>query len=600
MQFDNRFLLWYNLIVEKYLYQFKTVQKECDAFAQILSNPDFLNKKVRIFCDTELYKNYLLFVFKKFNVDFSLYTIQPNLDFYKLSWLDVLQYGINSQRLLKITSLDKLEVLSYYKNGINENIDREISYINSVISSVRFNDKKTEDEIKSIFAQFPFLGVQDISFTGLFSFDEFINLYRNMLLSSKTQVFNPEAHVQIFDYLDPILQEKYDFNILLGLVQYEYFEKVDLNSFIVLNDVQFSYYTEINNVATDILPIVESFNLTLIPEKKISGFIFKDNDFSNLNIINLNLKDTIGGKLSVTKLQDYSVCPFRFWANLLDKTRFPITNSVAQIGSACHFLINTVLKEIISGNINKNVSDEEIQQIISKASQTKEFEDFLLNPQNTITAINKSVETLKLTLSHLRETKYELFASELKIGENIGLNIKNPVLGDISITGIIDRVDKYDDGNKIYFNIIDYKSGSTSFATSELQLELYAASMQNFPGDVQISGMLLNKISAPIDDLDRDYQNKNKMVGVSLDETVKAMAPELDAPSATANYISVYTKKDGGFTKSSQIKTTEEINEMIASGLSKATEIIDRISFGNAKAHENQNCQKCPYNSICK
>ena len=61
--------------------------------------------------------------------------------------------------------------------------------------------------------------------------------------------FDQNARVHIFDYTDPILGNEYEMNILLGLVQYEYFDKIDLNSFIVLKNPQYSYYTEINNVA---------------------------------------------------------------------------------------------------------------------------------------------------------------------------------------------------------------------------------------------------------------------------------------------------------------------------------------------------------------
>ena len=586
--------------MSNFLYQFKTLQKECDVFSQILANPNLPEKKIRIFCDTELYKNYLTFNLKKLNVNFSIYSSQENLDFYKLAWLDILQYGITPQRLLKVTALDKLEVLSYSKNQINEKIERELNYINSVISSVRFLDKKTPDEIKMLFSQFQFLGVSSLAFDGLYNFDEFINMYRNVLLNSKISSFDQNARIHIFDYTDPILDNGYEMNILLGLVQYEYFDKVDLNSFIVLNNPQYSYYTEINNVATDLLPVIGSLNLVLVPQKKISSFIFRNNDFSNLDILSLNLKETLGGKLSVTRIQDFSTCPFRFWASTLDKTKFPVTNTPAQIGSACHFLINAVLKEIISGKTDLNISDKELEDLVIKASKTKDFENFLLNTQNTVTSINKSIETLKLTLAQLKESEFKLFASEMKIGENIGLNIKNPILGDISITGTIDRIDRFDNNGIIYFNIIDYKTGTTSFQASDLQLELYASAMKNFPGDVKISGMLLHKISAPIDDLDKDFKTKNKMVGVSLDETAINMAPELNAPSATANFLSVYTKKDGGFTKSSQIKTEEEIDELINTGVSKATDIINKISYGNAHALENAFCQKCPYSLLCK
>ena len=586
--------------MSNFLYQFKTLQKECDVFSQILANPNLPEKKIRIFCDTELYKNYLTFNLKKLNVNFSLYSSQENLDFYKLAWLDILQYGITPQRLLKVTALDKLEVLSYSKNQINEKIERELNYINSVISSVRFLDKKTSDEIKMLFSQFQFLGVSSLVFDGLYNFDEFINMYRNVLLNSKMTSFDQNARVHIFDYTDPILGNEYEMNILLGLVQYEYFDKIDLNSFIVLKNPQYSYYTEINNVATDLLPVIGSLNLVLVPQKKISSFIFRNNDFSNLDILSLNLKETLGGKLSVTRIQDFSTCPFRFWASTLDKTKFPVTNTPAQIGSACHFLINAVLKEIISGKTDLNISDKELEDLVVQASKTKDFENFLLNTQNTVTSINKSIETLKLTLAQLKESEFKLFASEMKIGENIGLNIKNPILGDISITGTIDRIDRFDNNGIIYFNVIDYKTGTTSFQASDLQLELYASAMKNFPGDVKISGMLLHKISAPIDDLDKDFKTKNKMVGVSLDETAINMAPELNAPSATANFLSVYTKKDGGFTKSSQIKTEVEIDELINTGVSKATDIINKISYGNANALENAFCQKCPYSLLCK
>ena len=584
-----------------YLYQFKNIRKECEAWGKILSHNNFNNAKIRIFCNTDLYKNYLSYVFTLNSISFSFSQPLQDLDLYKLAWIEILQKGISSQRLLNISRLNKLSILSYSKNQIDDNIERELEYVKSVIEETTFLDKKTPDEIKTIFRPFSFLEVDKLEFDGLYNSKEFLFLFKKMLMQNKSQEFDKTSKVHIFDYSslpadDDIL---YTHNILLGLVEDEYFSKIDINSFITLKNLSFSYYLEVNNVVVDINKVIESLNLKLIQEKKIKEFTFKDYNISPFVINNLDAKSLIGGKLSVSKIKQYDSCHLKFWLELMDRTRFPVINTASLMGSACHYLINGVLTRILNKEITKFISDTDLEALVRKIATEDKFTEFLLDQQNTETSIIKSIETLKLTLSQLRESKFELYATEKKLGENLMLVIKNQALGDISITGTIDRIDYYNSGSVIYFNVIDYKSGDVKFQTNSLQLELYANSLLNLPQNVEISGMLLHKISTPMNDLDKNYDTKNQMTGVNLIDTLEVMAPELSSENK-ASYISVSKNKNGTFSKYSQVNTSEEIKELLKDGLNTAETAINEISKKDTTPLYTTDCIKCPYSFICE
>jgi len=586
--------------MSRYLYQFKNIRKECEAWGKILSNPNFNSAKVRIFCNTELYKNYLSYTLTLNNVSHSFYQPLSKVDLHKLAWIEILQKGITPQRLLNISGIDKLKLLSYTKNEIDDEIERELEYVNSVIQETTFLDKKTPDEIKKIFAPFSFLDVESLEFDGLYNSKEFLSLFKKMLYQNKTQSFDVDSKVHIFDYTnfnDTNLQ--YTNNILLGLVDDEYFKKVDVNRFIVLDNASYSYYLEVNNVVIDMNKIIESLNLTLIPEKKISEFTFTPEQERTFDISNLDIKSLIGGKMSVSKIKQYDGCHLKFWLELMDKTKFPVINTAALMGSACHYLINKVLTKILDNEITKYISDGDLELLVRELSNDEKYKEFLLDQQNSETAIIKSVETLKLSLAQLRESKFELYATEKKLGENLMLVIKNQILGDISITGTIDRIDYLKSGDIIYFNVIDYKSGDTKFQPNSLQLELYASSLLNLPQHVEISGLLLHKISTPMNDLDKNYESKNQMQGINLLDTLSDMAPELDS-TGKATYINASKTKQGSFSKYSQVATSDEINSLLNEGISTANNVITEISKKDSTPFYTADCIKCPYAFICE
>ena len=187
-------------------------------------------------------------------------------------------------------------------------------------------------------------------------------------------------------------------------------------------------------------------------------------------------------RISATKLEDFFSCKFKYFCKYGLNVN-PLTSAgfdASQRGTIIHY----VLQRIIEVH-KKGIAELDLVQIESEVRKyTKEYIDgvvgfssvdvpeFKLVKENTIQTLIKVCAEIAEEFS---TSDFEPVACELYIGEREEnapkINIPVDDIGTISVSGSVDRIDKYD----CYIRVVDYKTGIKTFHLPDI---VYGLNMQ--------------------------------------------------------------------------------------------------------------------------
>lgn len=194
----------------------------------------------------------------------------------------------------------------------------------------------------------------------------------------------------------------------------------------------------------------------------------------------------------------------------------------------------------------------------------------------------------------------------------------------MNLSGRIDRVDTYEENDKIYVRIIDYKSGNTSFSLLnlyhglQLQLVVYMNAAMELVGkkhpDKQIepAGIFYYHVKHPMiegtgaesdEEIRQALLEQLKLNGLVNEnpEVYHAMDMELAGSSAV---IPVGLKTDGSLKATSKVASGEEFSVLSGYVNEKITETGRQILAGNVamkpyQLDQQSGCDYCPYHAVC-
>jgi ATP-dependent helicase/nuclease subunit B len=208
------------------------------------------------------------------------------------------------------------------------------------------------------------------------------------------------------------------------------------------------------------------------------------------------------------------------------------------------------------------------------------------------------------------------------------LKIKLTEEESIQLQGRIDRVDLYEEEDKLMVKVIDYKSGKTAFDLMsvyyglQIQLAIYMnAAMElmgrEHPGkDIIPAGILYYNIDDPFveksDYVEESILRELKMNGVvnsnmevikHLDNSFQGEGPEV-RPSVKSNIIPVETNKDGHLTKRSSIAEPAHLKAMEGFVKNSIQQFGRKILDGSVDIKpylmgKRSACDYCTYGSVC-
>lgn len=323
----------------------------------------------------------------------------------------------------------------------------------------------------------------------------------------------------------------------------------------------------------------------------------------------------------VTRIERFNGCPFKHYIEyaLLPKYQKLFEETAANKGNFYHDILNFVFKYVEENKVDIYSMDYES----FKALMMPMIEKRLVNHNENVLESNitlkieknkmvrKILKTSWNALCQLKESDFEIFKTEFKIGRDIPLKITLDSGKVINIIGVIDRIDKADINSEKYVRVIDYKSGQTTFSTEkialglQLQLPLY---MKAIIGDYLPAGIYYSRVVDPIKDVDTDKDSISKkfqLNGMTLAnmDVLAASDRMLDGPSSSDIIQADITTK-GEISKKSKVLDENEFNELLEKAVTVASETISRILSGETKIDPKKlsdynACDYCQYKAIC-
>ncbi|NLG03944.1 MAG: helicase-exonuclease AddAB subunit AddB [Clostridia bacterium] len=339
---------------------------------------------------------------------------------------------------------------------------------------------------------------------------------------------------------------------------------------------------------------------------------------------------------SVTRLEKYAACAYSHFLQygLLLKERELYSFEASDLGTVFHETL-----KLYSGLLEKSpytwfdipedAENELLRQSVEASMKTADILYSTARYQYLIHRITRIMErTVHMLTKQVRKGLFKPNNFEFSFATQTdfhSLNIRLSEEEEMHLAGRIDRVDTYEDKDKVYVKIIDYKSGNKSFDMAaiyyglELQLVVYmnaAIEMQQKEHpDKEIipAGVLYYHIDDPIidtpkqlsdEEIEEQIQKELVMRGlVNSDQDILAMIDQEFQDSSTVIPVSKTSK--GEFSKSSSIATTEQfyllsnfVNQKIAEMGSQI--LSGRIEQNPCVTQKQDACTYCDFHSICQ
>lgn len=342
-------------------------------------------------------------------------------------------------------------------------------------------------------------------------------------------------------------------------------------------------------------------------------------------------------KNSVTRLEQYAACAcahfLTYGLRLQERELFEFR--MADMGNIYHQALENYsryLKESsyswfdISEEAQKQLMERAMEEAIA-ASGNAAMADTAAN-RYQVAKMKKIFErTIWALTSQIRQGKFEPAQFEVGFSYTDNLSAVNFKLSEeehMRLQGRIDRIDTYEDKDKLYVKIIDYKSGNTGFELLslyhglKLQLVVYMnAAMELFAKrnpakEVVPAGMFYYHIDDPMvegngseseEEIRRKILENLRLDGVvnTEDDIFRAMDVEI---SGKSNVLPISVNKDGTVRKSDKAVDKEEFKLIADYTNYRIAEAGNAILKGNTEVNpyllkNRSSCDYCPYAAVC-
>lgn len=463
---------------------------------------------------------------------------------------------------VQIIDIDQIndKTKHYYILGLNQGIIPKIHKDDDLISDkekqklgilTSYQKNKIENEkIKYIIKSFP-------NITLSYKLKDTFNTYYPSFIINDLNLKIINEHNQAFTYSN-------DYNTLsLGIYLDNYFD-----------------YNEKN----ENLPILYN------TYKNIEYKTYK-NEYTNIN--KEDFKNYINSTLtlSYTALNNYALCPFKYYIkNILKLDPYEETFPIL-IGNLFHYCLSQMY--------NENFDLKTCYQTYLKDKNLNHKEKFYLKKLYNV--LKQDIEIIKW---QDEKSTYKNHLTEKYIEINKSNDIK------IKFKGIIDKIN-YDEKNTI---IIDYKTGTINQTLDNInyglnmQLPTYLYLIKKGLGEkYQVNGFYLQKIltktSTDITDPEKETKSNLKLIGYTIND--ENIIQNIDSTYENSEIISGMKKTQKGFytyTKLIEKEQIDKLSNIVDENIEKAINNILNTNFKiNPKRINNKNisCQNCTFKDLC-
>ena len=336
---------------------------------------------------------------------------------------------------------------------------------------------------------------------------------------------------------------------------------------------------------------------------------------------------------SVSLLEQYASCPFsyfvRYGLELKEREEYKVTSM--QLGTIFHEVIDLFSKEATDHNLWKTLKDDErdlkIDALVDEVVAKYDSDIFESNSRNrymlhhikriskrTAWALQKQILRGDFNPAHFElsfEHNRNILTDTVIETEDESLELK----------GIIDRVDRYEEEDKVYLKIVDYKSGATTFDLVDfysgirMQLIIYLNAMmqieKNKQNGKQIipAGFFYYELKDPyIERKEKESTEETLLKELKLEGYANldygCISHLESAADGKKLVIPVSFTKAGEVSANSKVLSSDSIKMLQDYAKYKAENIVSLIKEGEiqinpVRTSDKNPCEYCSYSGIC-
>lgn len=329
--------------------------------------------------------------------------------------------------------------------------------------------------------------------------------------------------------------------------------------------------------------------------------------------------------LSASQVDKQADCRLAYFLRygLRLKEKKPASVDPAEFGTYVHAVLEDTGKKVMElGGFHK-VSLEQTLEIANEYSRAYIAERFSqIDSQRVSYLFNRNVRELELVVTELwdelRESAFEPADFELAFGGENAIDIQGQTMS-AKLRGFVDRVDIWNNGDEVFFRVVDYKTGKKDFDYCDiynglgLQMLLYLfaleenggehlgenpvpAGVQYFPARVPVVSVGNISDERAIAQ-EREKLWKRKGLLLANEAVLTAMEPA-EKPKRLS-----YSKKDGSL--SGEVADRRQLQLLRGYVFALLGKMVDDISSGciepnpYTRGSRHNACAFCPYSAIC-
>ena len=330
--------------------------------------------------------------------------------------------------------------------------------------------------------------------------------------------------------------------------------------------------------------------------------------------------------ISASQIETYNKCAFRYFCNygLRAKERKKASIDSMQFGNVVHYFLEQFLKAFDKQTLN-TLGDKEIKSSIDMILTDYADENFGgLNdkPESFLNLFERLKENIFALIKHIiRQLGYSDFIPcdfELHIGGEVEpYKVELDDEHSVSVTGYIDRVDKFEKNDETYIRVVDYKTGNKDFKLYEilyginLQMLIYLRALEKggnsyYKTDIIPTGVLY--MPSTLEPINAEKYKTEEKIKSKLDDNFR-----MNGLVLSDGEVLQHMDRAGRFIRFSKSMEDGRYSNSVASGeqFKMIFEHIDKViremgenlqqGFINAEPIKGavDGCAFCPYDSVC-
>ena len=331
------------------------------------------------------------------------------------------------------------------------------------------------------------------------------------------------------------------------------------------------------------------------------------------------------GAYSVTRLEKYAACAYAHFLQygLRLKEREVYEFAAVDMGTLLHHAVELFARKVDKGAYDWFTLQPERREALAEESVNEVITDY----RNTLLFDNARNEYMISRMHRLVKRAVWALTEQIKKGVFVPEKLEAPFYlkeAGINLQGRIDRIDTYEEDDKVYVRIMDYKSGAAAFDLTalynglQLQLAVYlnaavALEKKDHEGKTIVpAGLFYFPMKDPMiaseealseEELEEALFKEMVLEGVCNADTDIIHYMDKDCTSKS-HMLQVGFNKDGSLSKASKAVTTEQFKQLEEFVKGKTRQLGEEIMEGKISVNpygslQKTACDYCAYNGIC-